>query len=392
MRYLCGRLRIDLKEKAVLLSGPRQVGKTYLAKELAGDGGVYLNNDVRTDAKLINDIAWPRAASLVVLDELHKRARWKSFLKGVIDGQGNTPPLLITGSARLATFRKGGEALTGRTFHYRLHPLDLVETRMFLPGAPEDERLKRLFFTGGFPESFLKPKNAARLLNDRLDAVVRGDVRDLTRIGEIRSLELLVELLRERVGADLNYQHLAADIGISAPTVKNWIDLLEQLYLVFRIYPHTQGLARSLRKQPKLYFLDWTAATDPGAVLENLVACALLKFSDWTEDTTGRKIKLSYFRDRDGREVDFLLAEGSKVHIVAEAKTSESTLHKPLAYLAQRLGNPRAFQVVKELDRPQQRGAIEILPLAAWLGSLDALFSMLFGSPRLLQSNESFPK
>ncbi len=382
MRYLGKRLRVDLREKAVLLSGPRQVGKTYLAKEVAGADGVYLNNDVRSDAKIINSIAWPRSAPIVVLDELHKRARWKSFLKGIIDDQQNKPPILVTGSARLATFRKGGEALTGRTFHYRLHPLDLIETRTFLPNMSEEKRMERLLTAGGFPESFLKPKNAARLLNDRLDAVVRGDVRDLTRIGEIRALELLIELLRDRVGSGLNYQHLAADVGVSAPTVKTWIDLLEQLYLVFRIYPHSRGLARSLRRQPKLYFFDWSAAQNAGAALENLVACALQKFCDWTEDTTGRKIRLCYFRDRDGHEVDFLLAEGIRVHAIAEVKQSGDTLHQPLAFLAHKLGNARAFQLVKEMDRPLQRGNVEILPLAGWLGSLDALCFKLFGTPR----------
>jgi uncharacterized protein len=382
MRYLGKKLLLDLREKAVLLSGPRQVGKTYLAKDLAGSDGVYLNSDVRADAKIINSIAWLRTARIVVLDELHKRARWKSFLKGIIDDQQNKPQLLVTGSARLETFRKGGEALTGRTFHYHLHPLDLIETRMFLPNKAEDKRLERLLTVGGFPESFLSPKNATRLLNDRLDAVVRGDVRDLTRIGEIRALELLIELLRERVGSDLNYQHLAADVGVSAPTVKTWIDLLEQLYLVFRVYPHSRGLARSLRKQPKLYFFDWSAAQNPGAVLENLVACSLQKFCDWTEDTTGRKIRLCYFRDRDGHEVDFLLVEGSRVHVVAEVKQAEETLHKPLTFLAHKLGNPRVFQLVKEMERPLQRGNVEILPLAGWLGSLDALCFKLFGAPR----------
>jgi len=305
VRYLAPFIREDVREKLILLPGPRQVGKSTLAKSFLDKNGVYLNWDIRKDKRTIHDAAWPKDASLVVLDELHKLPKWKNFLKGLIDEYGNRPPLLVTGSARLEVLRRDGDALTGRTYHYRLHPIDIAEAETFTPELSASQRLARLLETGGFPEAYLKPQNAERLRNDRLEMVVREDLRDLSKTTAIQAIDLLVELLRERVGSRINHSHLAGDISVSMPTVKNWIRLLERLYLVFLISPYSRGLARGLKKEPKVYFFDCAAGFDEkGARLENVVACALLKFCHLAHDRAGRKLRLHYFRDREGREVD----------------------------------------------------------------------------------------
>ena len=248
MRYLLPKLQKDLKKKMVILAGPRQCGKTTLAKSLLDKDGEYLNWDIVKDRRIIRDIAWPKDASLVVLDELHKAPKWKNLLKGVADEFGNKPPVLVTGSARLDAFRKTGDALTGRHYFYRLHPIDVAESKRFLPEVDLADRVQRLLQTGGFPEAFLNPDEAQRLLNDRLDLVVRDDSRDLTRISSWRGVADLVELLRDRVGNPVKYDSLARDLRISPPTVRSWIELLEKLYIVFLLPPYSSRISRSIRK------------------------------------------------------------------------------------------------------------------------------------------------
>lgn len=374
MRYLSPFVRKDLEEKLVLLSGPRQVGKSTLAKSLLDDRGVYLNWDIRSHKRTIKDVAWPKDASLVVLDELHKLPGWKDLLKGIIDEYHNRPPLLVTGSARLEILRKGGDALTGRTYSYRLHPIDVTEASRFSPDLDPDERVSRLLQTGGFPEAYLHPANAERLRNDRFDVVVREDLRDLSRTSAVQAVSLLIELLRERIGSGVSFSNLAGDLSVSMPTVKGWVQLLERLYLIFAVRPYARGLARSLRKAPKVYFYDCAGAFDErGARIENLVACALLKRCHLEEDATGRRLELFYFRDRDGREVDFVVTDGPRVRWCIEVKEEDSDLHRPLAYLCERLKPVQGLQLVRGLSRPREIGGIRIVPLATWLNGLSPL-------------------
>jgi hypothetical protein len=371
VRYLTPFVSDDVQEKLILLSGPRQVGKSTLARSLLDERGVYLNWDVRGDKKVIREAAWPKDASLVVLDELHKLPKWKNLLKGVCDEYRNRPPLLVTGSARLELFRRSGDALTGRAYHYRLHPVDVAESAAFTPELSADERVSRLLVTGGFPEAYVKPRISARLRNDRFDLVVREDLRDLSRTSAVHGLEILIELLRERVGSTISHNKLAEDLAVSMPTVKSWIELLERLYLVFIVRPYSRGLARGLRKEPKVYFFDCASAFDEaGPRLENLVACSLLKYCHLVRDTTGRDLKLYYFRDREGREVDFVITDARKVHWCIEVKTEAADLHRPLAYLSERLKPKAAFQLVQNLSRASEVGGIKIVPAAAWLGAL----------------------
>lgn len=356
----------------VLLAGPRQCGKTTLAKSLLDARGAYLNWDVPADRKIIREIAWPKDASLVVLDELHKAAKWKNLLKGVADEFGNRPPLLVTGSARLDAFRRTGDALTGRHYFYRLHPVDVAESRRLLPDLGPRARVERLLATGGFPEAVLNPADAARLRNDRMEIVTRDDLRDLSRVSSWRGPAELVELLRDRVGQPTNYDSLAQRLGISPPTAKAWVELIEKLYVVFLLPPYSASLARSIRKDRRVYFYDCAAASSDssGARLENLVACSLLKWTELRHDSAGERWKLYYLRDKEGREVDFVVTLDRRVHWLIEVKSGDAEVSPSLRYYTQKLRPRESLQLVLDLRKPQEREGVKIVDLAAWLDAL----------------------
>jgi len=372
VRYLAEAVRRDLARKMVLLAGPRQCGKTTFARSLLDSAGQYLNWDIPGDRRVIRSTAWPKDASLVVLDELHKAPKWKNLLKGLADEFHNRPPLLVTGSARLDSFRKTGDALTGRHYFYRLHPVDVAESQTFMPHASVELRIERLLSVGGFPESLLNPADAARLRNDRMDLVIREDLRDLSRVTAWQGARDLIELLRERVGKPVSYASLAQDLGVSAPTVKNWVDLLEKLYIVFLVPPWSTRVARSIRKEKRVFFYDCAAANtgDDGARLENLVACSLLRFTQFRRDSTGENWDLHYLRDREGREVDFVVSLDRRLQWLIEVKTSDDTPSAHLRYFNERLVPHQALQLVLKLSRPQEKSGIRILPLAPWLDGL----------------------
>jgi len=372
VRYLTPRLQQDLRKKMVLLAGPRQCGKTTLARSLLDARGQYLSWDIARDRRIIRELAWPKDASLVVLDELHKAPKWKNLLKGVVDEFGNRPPLLVTGSARLDAFRRSGDALTGRHYFYRLHPIDVAESGRFVPQASLDVRVRRLLQTGGFPEAFLNPGEAARLRNDRMELVTREDLRDLSRVSSWRGPADLVELLRERVSKPVNYDSLAQALGISPPTAKSWVELLEKLYVLFLLPPYSRALSRSIRKDRRAYFFDCAAAYDDtgGAQLKNLAACALLKHVQFRRDAAGESWELFYLRDKEGREVDFVVTRARRVHWLIEVKSSDGGISQGLKYYADKLKPAQALQLVLHLDRPQEKSGIRILPLGPWLEAL----------------------
>lgn len=372
MRYLSDAVRRDLTRKMVLLAGPRQCGKTTFARALLDDRGQYLNWDIPADRRVIREVAWPKDASLVVLDELHKAPRWKNLLKGVADEFGNRPPVLVTGSARLDAFRRTGDALTGRHYLYRLHPVDVAESMTFLPEVPLVNRVERLLAVGGFPESLLHPQDAPRLLNDRLDLVVREDLLDLSRVSAWRGPRDLVELLRERVGKPVSYAGLAQDLGISAPTAKSWVELLEKLYIIFLLPAWSSRVARGIRKEKRVFFYDCAAAheTDTGARLENLVACSLLRFVQFRRDSAGENWDLHYLRDREKREVDFVVTLNRSVHWLIEVKSADDAVSPGLGYYGERLKPKQSIQLVHRLIRPLEKRGVRIEPLGPWLEKL----------------------
>lgn len=371
MRYLTPLILKDLSKKMVLLSGPRQCGKTTLAEDILKNHlhGTYLNWDFPGDQKKVIRQDWPENHRLIVLDEIHKYKRWKTWLKGLYDKTKTRHTYLVTGSARLDTYRRGGESMLGRFHHWRLHPFCLAE----LPkGITLEEGMKRLMEFGGFPEPFLEanPIESKRWRRERLELVIRQDVRDLENIKDITLLTLLVELLRDRVSGPTVYSNLAEDLDVAPKTVKHWIEILEKMYLLFRVLPLSKNLPRAIKKTPKIYFYDIADVTekdDPGPRFENLVACHLLKRIQFLEDSTGDRYQLSYLQDKEDHEVDFVILKNQKPLCLVESKWSDPTPDSSLVYYREKLKIPHAIQLVRNLKEPIVRKGVSIVPAAQWL-------------------------
>lgn len=367
-RYLEKYILEDLKEKIVLISGPRQVGKTALSLMLT-ESRTYLNYDAASDRKIILAEEWDRDSQLVIFDELHKMKNWKSWLKGIYDTEGITPHLLVTGSARLDTYRKGGESMAGRFFRYRLHPLTVREISTYLDENPKTS-LDKLLKLGGFPEPYLKGSEsyAKRFRRTHTDTIIREDLLDLEKVRDIKSIEIMLDLLRSRVGATTSYSSLANNLQVSVHTVKHWLQILENLYVIFPVRPYHKNIARSLLKESKYYLYDTGAVEgDIGAKLENTVACALLRELHLVEDTTGSKVALHYLRDKDKHEVDFLLLIDNVPVAMIEVKASDEHFSPSLFRFHRYLKDSKVFQLVYSLKKKKTKGSARMVPAHEFL-------------------------
>lgn len=371
-RYLEEPIKRDLGKKIVLLSGPRQVGKTTLSRQLI-DPCVYLSFDSGPDREMIRKLEWDRKTRLVIFDELHKMKNWKSWLKGVYDTEGIPPAILVTGSASLDVYRKGGDSMAGRFLSYRLHPLSVREICAYLQEKPEDA-VRQLLRLGGFPEPYLgnDEEAARRWRRTHVDTIIRHDLLDLEQIRDLKSIEILIDLLRTRVGTPTSMNSLAGDLQVSPHTVRHWLQILEQLCVVFPVRPFHRNIARSLLKEPKYYFYDvGDVKDDTGARLENLVATALLRELHLVEDTTGKRTALHYLRDREKREVDFLAVIDGRPVLMVEVKAGDDSFEKSLFRFRKYLPDTRAVQVVLGLKRIKNSRDVEMMAVHDFLEKLE---------------------
>lgn len=351
----------DLDKKMVFVTGPRQVGKTWLAKQVAThfDRSVYLNYDSFSDREIITKEQWPMDTELLILDELHKMKHWKNFLKGIYDTKETNLKILVTGSARLETFRQSGDSLAGRFFLHRLMPFDLHE----LAGTPYGANLDRLMQRGGFPEPFLAETttDADRWRQQYIDGLVRTDILNFENIRELDAVHTIFELLRRKVGSTISYSSLARDAEISPVTAKKYVSILESLFIVFRVTPYSKKIARSILKEPKIYFFDSGLVIGSGGErLENTIANALYKKVLSENDELGKEKQLHFIRTKDKQEVDFLIVHNETPEIAIEVKTSDAELSPALRKVSEILHVP-GVQVVQHLKH--ERDISELLLL-----------------------------
>ena len=351
-RYIENTVTDDLKQKMVFIGGPRQTGKTTLAKYLCKKAGFdikkrYLNWDALEDREKIIAEMFPTGAGYLVLDEIHKFSRWRQTVKGLYDKRGDEVQILVTGSARLDYYRSGGDSLQGRYHFFRLLPLTLAEFNI-----RNMEAIQSLMSYGGFPEPFFLQSERAtkRWSREYRSRLVREDLADLENVKDLGLIEQLVFRLPDLVGSPLSINALREDLQVSHQSVSRWIKMLENLYMIFRIYPFGAPKIRAIKKEAKHYHFDWTLIKETGKRFENLVACHLLKWCFFMQDTQGREVELRYFRDVDKREVDFVITEDGEPIYFIECKKNSKKVDRPLYYLKVRFPDVKAVQVVLEND------------------------------------------
>lgn len=348
-RYLDTQIEADLGRKMVFLAGPRQVGKTTLARNLPGAVAGYLNWDVPEHRERILRRELP-PGNFWIFDEIHKYRLWRNYLKGLWDIRRPEQRILITGSARLDYYRYSGDSLQGRYHLLRLHPLSFAEL-----GATRDA-FDTLRMLGGFPEPFFggSEVEARRWSREYRNRLVREEVGSLERVRDLGQLELLMFRLPELVGSTLSINALREDLQVSHKTMASWLDILERLYGLFRLSPFGAPRIRAIKKAQKHYHFDWTLVGEPGPRFENLVACHLLKWVHHQQDTQGRDLELRYFRDRDGHEVDFVVVDGPRPILLIECKLGDAPVERGLRLLHQRFPEVRAWQISAEGSRDHQ--------------------------------------
>ncbi len=372
----------DLSKKMVFIGGPRQVGKTTLAQSILkhfpykkSKKGLYLNWDFDEDRNKIIKKKWDEDHQLIVFDELHKYPRWKNWIKGIYDKTHPLHKMLVTGSARLDVYRRGGDSLLGRYHYWRLHPLSLDELP---PKMSFKEGFKRLMTVGGFPEPFLdgNEQSARRWRRERFDRVLKEDIRDLESIKRIQDLSLFVDVLRRSGGQLIVLSNIAQKIQISPKTAKLWLEALNRMYICFSIWPYTKRLPRAIQKPPKVYFFDnadLISENAEGPRFENLIATHLLKKIHYLEDSKGFQFELRYIRDKEFREVDFVILKDNKIFALIEVKLSDDKISKSLQYYSEKLKPLHSIQIVANLKQEYKKNNCRVL-------TPQTAFNILFGN------------
>lgn len=350
-RYIQPAVIDDLKQKMVFIGGPRQVGKTTVALRILGGDEqhpAYLNWDYADDRRILLRGGLPSNQPLVILDEIHKYKQWRNFIKGLYDKNKSRTSFLITGSARLDYYRKGGDSLQGRYHYYRLHPLSVYE----LNHSPSPDDLQTLLTFGGFPEPFFaqSKRDWKRWQRERISRVIHDDLVSLEQVKEVSQLDLLAVLLQDRVASLLSINSLREDLSASHEAVDRWVRILENLYYCFRIRPFAAKKIKALKKDKKLYLWDWSLCRDPGSRFENLVASNLLKYCHFHEDTQGDDMELCFLRDSHKREIDFVVLREGRPIFAVECKTGARGVSKYIAYYSRRTEIPCFYQVHLDHD------------------------------------------
>lgn len=368
----------DLDKKAVLLSGPRQAGKTTLSRALFEQHD-YLNFDSAKDRIKLKKELWDREKPLVIFDELHKMKAWKAWLKGVIDTEGVRPRILVTGSARLDISKRMGDSLAGRFFAHRLYPLTLAELKNEFSLK---DALNRLLNLSNFPEPFLANESGhyEKWKRSHLELILRQDLPVLETVKDIVGLETLIELLKSRVGSTISFASLGRDLDRDPSTVKRWLNLLESLFVIFRVTPYSKNIARALLKEPKFYFFDLGQVEAPpeaglGPKLENLVALALLTEQHRREDGVGvPRAALHFIRTKEKRELDFVLVGPKGPKLVVEVKASDSNVSASFGALGRHLGVPKVQLVHADFKEYTTSEGVAVRKLGPWLQEIETVF------------------
>jgi len=385
-------------EQMAFLAGPRQVGKTTIAQNAIQSSkySKYLNWDNIDSRKIILSgnqsivknlpiATIPNVKPFIIFDELHKYKNWKTLLKGFVDEYKSTSHIIVTGSAKLDVYRKGGDSLMGRYFLYRVYPLSVAEIArgyyaedvVSPPSQIDNDLISSLIEFGGFPESFIKQDKRFhnRWQNMRFQQLIREDIMDLAKIQELAQLEVLADLIKYQTGQMVSYSSLSNKVRVNDTTIRRWISTLESFYYCFRLRPWSNNVSRSLLKEPKIYLMDWSVIEDKGARTENFIACHLYKAVNFWNDAGFGKYDLFFLRDKEKREVDFLITANNKPWIMIEVKSSNNcSLNKNLLHFQKQINAEHVLQLSSDLPYIEQDfrelRTPQIFPMSTFLSQL----------------------
>jgi len=361
-RYIYPAILEFMQKRMVFVGGPRQVGKTTLClaflKEARASSEAYLNWDDLESRKILKAGHLP-SQKVLLFDEIHKFKDWRNLIKGFYDKQKSQHQFLVTGSARLDIYRRGGDSLLGRYRYLNLHPLSVPEL-----GLNSKSDLETLLKFGGFPEPFFMASEKEWRLwqRERLYRVVNDDIRDLEQLREYSSIELLAEELPRRVASPLSIKSLGEDLKVNPRTVEKWVQILEKVYYCFRILPFGAPRIRAVKKEKKLYLWDWSSIDSDGAKFENFVASHLLKYCDFIQDTEGHRMELRFLRDTDKREVDFVVLKDKQAIFAVECKTGQDHVSPHIRYFKERCSIKKFYQVHLGTKDYQTQDGVRVLP------------------------------
>lgn len=406
LRYLSEPLKRHLTQnrQMVFLVGPRQVGKTTLAQSFLKTvevGKNYFNWDDPKQRKILLQEVFkgrlpfsPQENPVIVFDEIHKYPRWKNSLKGLFDSHEPDTHWIVTGSAALNVYKKGQDSLVGRQFTYHLFPFSVAELAekhsgevalsairsstlsLEKPTLGSQQNMEHLFRWSGFPEPLFKKEDAflTQWRVARIDRLVNQDLAALEHLRHLPLVENLVLLLPERVGSSLSINSLREDLEVHFSTVKHWLELLSRVFYGFPVYPYAAKLSRMLKKEMKYYLWDWTEITEEGHRFENMVAVHLQKWIFYLNDLGIGSFSLHYIRDKEKREVDFLICENRKPFLAVECKFADPEPSKSLLYYSERLKIPYALQLLFKSVEPRilktESGNLYIASAASFLEQL----------------------
>jgi predicted AAA+ superfamily ATPase len=367
------------RHKMAFISGPRQCGKTTLAKYLLKKRGVgqYFNWDekqfrrawTKNPLEIMNPYGANSATTpLIILDEIHKAKSWKRDLKGVYDSLETACDILVTGSAKLNVYRRGGDSLLGRYHHFHLHPFSLAEMlnlpapvssstlidELFQPSffstAEATQAIDQLMTFGPFPEPLFS--NNKRILNiwqrERVERLIHEDLRDLSRIQTLSQIEMLVSLLPEKAAGVLSINSLREDLEVAYATMKLWVEYLKEVYYCFEVKPYSKAMPRAIKKEGKLYLWDWSEVENEGARFENMIASHLLKYAHFLTDTGLANVSLHYLKNKEKQEIDFLLVKDKEPWLPIEVKLNEESASKNWDTFFKHLPCKKGLQIIKK--------------------------------------------
>ena len=334
------RIREALEDtRVVLISGPRQSGKTTLAMELAEKDMPFLTLDDPTllDSVSNDPVSFLRGMDRAVIDEVQRAPDLLLAIKTEVDRDKRSGRFLLTGSANLMTLPKVADSLAGRMETIRLLPLSQAEIRGGTGGFLDDafsgklrasdnvllgEELVELVLAGGYPEALARTRWSRRQdwHLEYIDALVQRDVRDIAQVDQLGQMPKLLSVLAEHSGQLVNYSGIGSALGMNHVTTQKYMQIFESLYLTRTIQPWFTNKLKRLAKSPKLHFLDagllaalrdvvpQKVAQDRtafGAILETFVVGEIFKLASWSD----HRCSFSHFRDKDGNEVDLVIED-----------------------------------------------------------------------------------